>query len=237
VKKQGIRHRNRAHAFTYSLCFQISQDLFTIWIGSFWGQILADDSNDDNLQRGHTRRHDKTLIISVHHDHDTNGTSGQAPRCLPRNLTVPLLILILDIEHFAKVLAKVVGSSALNGSSRTSNICLHSGSLITSGEFFLFSLVSRNDRDTKKILIHSLIKLQGLHDHRIGVFERSMSSVTFLPQKLTRSQKGGWKFELPSNNVTPLVELQRKISVRFDPIRKSRIHDSLRSRTDSNRLG
>lgn len=61
--------------------------------------------------------------------------------------------------------------------------------------------------------------------------------MAFLPQKFAGAEEGGWELEFPSDNITPLVELQRKVSMRLDPIREGWVHDCFRSWTDGDWLG
>ena len=44
------------------------------------------------------------LIVSVHHDHDTNGASGETIADLPHQLLGLVFSLILNLEHPAEVL-------------------------------------------------------------------------------------------------------------------------------------
>ena len=64
-----------------------------------------------------------------------------------------------------------------------------------------------------------------------------MGGVPLLPEKLSRSQERSGILELPTHNIAPLVDLQRKISVTANPFREERIHDRFTSRADSDRLG
>jgi hypothetical protein len=63
-----------------------------------------------------------------------------------------------------------------------------------------------------------------------------MSSVTFLPKEFSGSDKWSGVLEFPSDDVGPLVQLQRKITMALDPLGVSIVHDGFRSRSDSNRL-
>lgn len=63
-----------------------------------------------------------------------------------------------------------------------------------------------------------------------------MSGVTFLPKELSCSDEWGGMLELPTDNVSPLVETQRKVSVRFDPLAIAGVHDGLRCRSDGDGL-
>jgi hypothetical protein len=60
--------------------------------------------------------------------------------------------------------------------------------------------------------------------------------VTFLPQELSSSDERSRMLEFPSDNVSPLVKKNGEISVRVNPLGKTRIHNSLTSRSDGNRL-
>ena len=46
------------------------------------------DVDDDNLDGSHARRQHQSLVITVHHDHHSNRTSGQTPTVLPDMLTL-----------------------------------------------------------------------------------------------------------------------------------------------------
>lgn len=50
------------------------------------GGLGSVDGNDHNLSGSHTRGKDETLVITVDHAHDTNGTGGVAPAVLPHIL-------------------------------------------------------------------------------------------------------------------------------------------------------
>jgi len=63
-----------------------------------------------------------------------------------------------------------------------------------------------------------------------------MSCVALLPQELSCSDERSWMLELPSDDICPLVQLQRKISMTLDPFSICRVHDGLTCRTNSNRL-
>lgn len=53
-----------------------------------------------------------------------------------------------------------------------------------------------------------------------------MSCVTFLPEEFSSSNERSWMLEFPSDNVSPLVKQNRKISVAADPPGVRRIHYS-----------
>ena len=64
---------------------------------------------------------------------------------------------------------------------------------------------------------------------------RFVGGVAFLPEKLRGAQKQAWP-HFPTHHVRPLVNQKRQIAVRFDPARKRRADDRLRSRPDHVRL-
>lgn len=65
--------------YTYTLSFQISKDIFTVWVCCFVCQLLANDRDDDNLKRRYSRRHNETFVISVYHYHHTDCSGRQTP--------------------------------------------------------------------------------------------------------------------------------------------------------------
>jgi len=69
--------------------------------------------------------------------------------------------------------------------------------------------------------VHHLVHLS------VGVGSGSVRRVAFLPQELSRAQERSGVFELPAHHIAPLVELERKIAVRSDPLLKGRVHDCL----------
>ena len=87
----------------------------------------------------------------------------------------------------------------------------------------------------KKYLVNLTIILQNFENLAIGVFltAQPISSlwswnsrkhillgkrrVTFLPKKLSGSNKRNRIFELPSNDIRPLIDSQRQVAVRTNP--------------------
>ena len=63
-----------------------------------------------------------------------------------------------------------------------------------------------------------------------------MSCVTLLPEEFSCPNEWCWVFELPPDNITPLVEQQGQVSVRSDPLCKGWVHDSLTGWSDGNWL-
>ena len=57
--------------------------LFTETLDVFLGGLGGVDVDNDSLNGSNARRKDQTLVVTVDHDHHTNGTSGQTPTVLP----------------------------------------------------------------------------------------------------------------------------------------------------------
>ncbi len=50
-------------------------------------------------------------------------------------------------------------------------------------------------------------------------------------------EEGSGVFELPADNIRPLIDFQGQVAVRLDPLREGGVHDSLTSGTEGNWLG
>ena len=58
--------------------------------------------------------------------------------------------------------------------------------------------------------------------------------MALLPKEFSCSDERSWVLEFPSDDVSPLIELDRKVSVALNPVCIGRIHDGFTSRPDSN---
>mmetsp|Transcript_28536 Transcript_28536/g.60823 ORF Transcript_28536/g.60823 Transcript_28536/m.60823 type:complete len:203 (-) Transcript_28536:1531-2139(-) len=87
------------------LLLQRLQNFFAVRREILQWTLLTHNGNNDHLLWCHLRRQDQPCVVSVHHDHDTNRPRSQPPTSLPHSLCLPLLILIIDIEHFTKILS------------------------------------------------------------------------------------------------------------------------------------
>jgi hypothetical protein len=178
----------------------------------------------------------------VDHDHDTNlnrleellkyRSGGETPRVLPGKFFLSFGVFKFNLEHLGKVLAKAVGGSGLNTSTRSRHKGFNSGGVISSREFFIFSLFAGNDRNSQQFFIDFLVEIQNVHDFSGSFFFGSKDSVTFLPEEFSGSDKGCGLFEFPSDHICPLVELQRKISMGSNPVGVRRVHNGFRGRSN-----
>lgn len=69
-----------------------------------------------------------------------------------------------------------------------------------------------------------------------GFLTSGMGCMTFLPKEFACANKRSRVLEFPTNNICPLVQFQRQISMRLNPLSETRVHNSLTSRPDSNWL-
>ena len=82
---------------------------------------------------------------------------------------------------------------------------LHSGGVQTSGELLLLGLAALNHGHSQQLLVHASVVVQNLQDFLSGLLLGGESAVAFLPEELTRANEGRGVFELPTNDVRPLV--------------------------------
>lgn len=122
----------------------------------------------------------------------------------PHSLT-SLLGLVGDVEHAGEVLAEAMRSSSLDSTAVRRHECLHSGGVQTSGELLLLGLAAFNHRHSQQLLVHASVVVQNLQDFLSSLFLGGESAVAFLPEELTCANEGSGVFELPTNDVRPLV--------------------------------
>ena len=140
-----------------------------------------------------------------------------------------LLVFIPDIKHFSEVLAELMRGGTLDSSSTDWDIDLSSSCEICSGKSLISGLLSSDDWDGKHLLVAPGILVKDTHYETGGTVCCCMGCMAFLPQELSRPDERSWMLELPSDNIGPLIELQRQISVRMDPFAKGWVHNCLRS--------
>lgn len=128
-------------------------------------------------------------------------------------------------------------SGCLDSSTIFRNPGLDSGGSESSWEFLWLSLNSFADRNSEDFFVDSEVKLQVIIHLSLGLLVGSMGCMALLPQKFSSSDEGSRMFEFPSDDVGPLVEFERQISVTLDPICIGRIHNGLTGWSDSDWLG
>ena len=142
----------------------------------------------------------------------------------------------MNVEHLGEVLSQHVTSASLNGSSSLWNECLASGSEVSSSEFLVLTLDSFDHWNAQQFSVCPLVTIQHLIYSFLGFYFCRVSGVSFLPKKLSGSYEGSWMFELPSDDVGPLVDQHRKVSVRLYPLGESGIHDGFTCWSDGHWL-
>lgn len=168
------------------------------------------------------------------HDHDANCTSCQTPRRLPCNLGSSFFVLVRNIEHLAEVLPQIMRCRTLNGATRTTDVGFYSSCRVPASELFFFCLSSLDYWNSQKIFVHTPIQFQCLHHHDISIFISGMCRMSFLPQKFSTAKERSWILELPSDNITPLIQFEWQVTMTLDPIRKGWVHDGFRCWTNCN---
>ena len=128
-----------------------------------------------------------------------------------------LLSLVGDVEHAGEVLAKAVRSSSLDSTAVGGNKGLHGGGVQTSSELLLLGLTAFNHRHGQQLLVHASVVVQNLEDFFRSLLLGGESTVAFLPEELTRANEGSGVLELPANDVSPLVQTKRKITMTTNP--------------------
>lgn len=203
-------------------CHQFPLQLQTRIINRLVLSLTLTQPNRDNcdLLKGDSGRQDETLVITVDHDHDTQRTGGETPRVLVRVQSTLRLVWRLDgnVKHLGEVLSQVVGSSGLDTSARGGDETFHSGGVITTGKLFLLGLFTGDDGHSEDIFVDLSVELENVEDFLVSIGLVEEGGVAFLPEELSGTEERLRVLEFPSNDRVPLVELEREVSVRVDPL-------------------
>lgn len=127
-------------------------------------------------------------------------------------------------------------SGTLDTATSAGNIALAGGGVESASELLLLSLLAGDGGDSKNVLVNALVPLKDLHNLLIGVLKAHMGGVTLLPQELAGAEERLGVLELPTDDRVPLVQAERQIAMRPDPLGIVGVHDSLGSRADGNVL-
>ena len=208
------------------------------------GLVVETDGNKDSLDVGNARWDNETLVVTVHENHDTDRTSGETPAVLP-NVNLVSLLAILDdllvvfngnVEHLREVLAQAMRCCGLDTSADGGNETLDGGRVVCARELLVDGLGTLDDRNGKELLVDGRIVVQNLHDFLASLLLGHVCGVTLLPQELSRTEERHGVLELPSDNVVPLVELERQVAVALDLLGVVAVHGGLTGRTHSQPL-
>lgn len=125
-------------------------------------------------------------------------------------------------------------SCSLNTSAVTWNVKFNSGCVISTSEFLFLGFSTLDNWDSQHFLITVSVVVKNAENHFVSLFTCSMSSVTFLPQEFSSSDKRSGVLEFPSYYISPLVQAKRQVSVRVDPFSVTWIHNGFWGGSDSN---
>lgn len=177
--------------------------------------------NDDSLNLGYPRRQDEALVVTMNHDHDTDRPRRQTPRILPNVDLFPITRRIFDddVEHLAEVLTETMRRRSLNPSSDRRYETLDRRRIQSTGEFLLFALDSGDDGHSEEVFVNSSVEFEDLSNFGAGFFFGQEGRVTFLPEEFSSTKEGLRRFEFPADDAVPLIELEREVAVRADPLR------------------
>lgn len=96
-------------------------------------------------------------------------------------------------------------SAGLNSSSIFLNKCLAGRGEVCARKFLKFTFDSLNHWDAKEISIGICIYVQNFEHKFLTFLFAFVGSMAFLPQELSGSDERSRMFELPPNNIGPLV--------------------------------
>ena len=105
-------------------------------------------------------------------------------------------------------------------------------SVVGTRKLLVHRLGSLYDRHGEKILIDTSVPFQDLKGLFASCLLCQMRGVTLLPKELSRPNERHGVLEFPAHHVIPLVQLQRKVSVRLDLSREVGVHGGLTRRAN-----
>ncbi len=147
---------------------------------------------------------------------------------------MPFLVLELDVEGFAEVLAEVVTGAGLQRQA-----VLHHGldgiAPQRAGELLGLRLHALDHRHGHDVLGHLGVNIEDAQHFFHGFFVRGVRGVAFLPEKFGGAQEHA-RAQLPAHHVGPLVHQHRQIAPALDPLGEEMADDGFRSRADDVRL-
>jgi hypothetical protein len=124
----------------------------------------------------------------------------------------------------------------LDASAANRHIQLYSRRVFGTCKALVLTLAAFNNWNSKQLVVNGGIVIENISYKHVGLIVCCMSSVTLLPEELARSNEGRGMLEFPANDVRPLVEQQRQVTIRVDPLCKARVHYGFTRGADSDRL-
>ena len=148
-----------------------------------------------------------------------------------------MLIGIPNVEHLREILSQVMRGCTLNAATTHRHIQLDRGRVFSSRKSFILTLASLDYWNGEQLVVDSLVVVQNGTNERVGFCVRGVGGMSLLPEELACANKWRGVLELPTHNVSPLVEQERQVTVRVNPLAERRIHNGLAGWADSNGLG
>ena len=187
--------------------------------------VLLHDRHHDDLRGTHPRRQPQPAVVPVRHDNPAHQPRAHPPTTLMHVLALPVLPQVLRLERPRKVIPEVMTRPRL----QRPPVLHHRLDRIRAvrpRERLPRRLSPRHHRHRRHIPRKRLVQTKHAHRLRLGLLRRGMRRVPFLPEKLQRTDKRTCP-HLPPMHVAPLVDPQRQITIRLNPLRKHMVDDRL----------
>lgn len=107
----------------------------------------------------------------------------------------------------------MVACCCLDGPVRPADLTLDRLGLKRTRELFVLRLAAPYRGHGQHVLVALLLVVEHGAHHLPRLLAGLVRGVALLPQELPRAQKRGGVFELPPDDVGPLVDLQRQVTV------------------------
>jgi hypothetical protein len=152
---------------------------------------------NDHLRVSHTRGDHEALVVAVDHHHHADRASRETPRVLPHEKLARLLVRrrrllwVLDhnVEHLGEILPQAVTCTPLDPPTRRWHKALDCRGVVSASELFLLGLLSRDNRDSEKFLIHTTVEIKNLEHFFRSFLKSEMCGMAFLPVKFTCAEE------------------------------------------------
>ncbi len=178
--------------------------------------VLAPDRHDDHLDRREARRQHEALVIAVRHHDRADHARAQSPGCRPHELLRVVLVEEFDVERAREVLPQEVAGAGLQ---RLAILHHRLDRVAGDGPGELLALALATGEHGDRGLVHRKIRVDAEHPQRLfhRLVARRVRGVAFLPEELRRAQEQA-RPHLPAHHVGPLVDEQRQVAVRLNPL-------------------
>lgn len=97
-------------------------------------------------------------------------------------------------------------SGTLDASSRNWHVQFASGSVDSASEAFIVGFAALDHWDSEELFVNVSVLVEDLVHEDGRLIVGGVSSVTLLPQELSRANEWGWVLEFPTHNIRPLIQ-------------------------------